>query len=104
LAPSDTNRKKRPKRGKRTSEENAARGVAESRPISVKLQEKFHANGTFQKGVGRPIKAEYYCAEYKDAIDIRNAALVTALKEARAIIEVRSASRASSSANPQEET
>ena len=32
-----------------------------------------------------PIKAEYYCAEYKDIIDIRNAALVIALKEARSI-------------------
>ena len=32
-----------------------------------------------------PIKAEYYCAEYKDIIDIRNAALVITLKEARAI-------------------
>ena len=34
---------------------------------------------------GMPIKPEYYCTEYKDAIDVRNAALVVALREARAI-------------------
>ena len=37
-----------------------------------------------QEGQGRPIKPEYYCGEYRDAIDVCNAALVTALKEARA--------------------
>ena len=51
--------------------------------VEHRLQEHL-VNGTVQ-GMGRPIKPEYYCVEYNDAIDIRNAALVTALKEARAI-------------------
>ena len=45
------------------------------------------ANGTVEQGPGRRImiKPEYYCDEYKDVINIHNAALVTALREARAI-------------------
>ena len=51
--------------------------------VEHRLQEHI-VNGTVQR-MGRPIKPEYYCDEYKDAIDIRDDALVTALKEARAI-------------------
>ena len=40
------------------------------------------ANGTSSTGY---IKPEYYCEEYKDAIDVHNAALIIELWEARAI-------------------
>ena len=53
------------------------------RLIGQRLQESL-ANGTVD-GPGRQIKPEYYCKEFKDAIDVRSAALVTALKEARGI-------------------
>ena len=45
------------------------------------------ANGVFAggRGLGKPIKPECYCKEYKAATDVRNAALVAALQEARAI-------------------
>ena len=55
--------------------------------IDHRLQEHL-ANGTVSS-MGPGIKPEYFCGEYKDAIDVRNwpinAALVTALREARAI-------------------
>jgi len=43
------------------------------------------ANGAVNPRRGKGYKPEYYCQEYKDAIDVRNAALVVALREARAI-------------------
>ena len=53
--------------------------------IGQRLQ-KHLVNGVVGKQSARLIKPEYYCGEYSEAIDIRNAVLVTAcLKEARAI-------------------
>ena len=40
---------------------------------------------TTDQGAALRIKPEYYCEEYKDAIDVRNAALVVALRQAKAI-------------------
>ena len=106
LRPRDTKRVKRPKHKKRTPEENAkSRDSASMKQStmrrSVKSQKVYHivsfdgsnwaasAEASCERDCGiqngKLIKPEYYCAEYKDVIDIRNAALVTALKEARAI-------------------
>ena len=51
--------------------------------IEHRLQEHL-ANGTVSSHRRGP-KPEYYCDEYRDAIDVRNAALAVALKETRAI-------------------
>ena len=48
------------------------------------LQERL-ASGTVHQGPARRIKPEYYCEEFNDTIDAHNAALVAALREARAI-------------------
>ena len=42
-------------------------------------------NGTVYESRARKIKPEYYCEEFQDAVDARNAVLVVALQEARAI-------------------